>query len=46
MPKHDEIALMLKSLLEVEGAEKRLKLKEMFVAAIEEGFHSDQKYNK
>ena len=46
MPKHDEIALMLKSLLEVKGAEKRLKLKERFVAAIEEGFHSDQKYNK
>ena len=33
MPKHEEIALMLESLLQVEGAEKRLMLKEMFVAA-------------
>ena len=46
MPKHDEIALMLESLLQVEGAEKRLMLKEMFVAAIEKGFESEQKYNK
>ena len=46
MPKHNEIALMLESLLQVEGAEKRLMLKEMFVAAIEKGFESEQKYNK
>ena len=46
MPKHEEIALMLESLLQVEGAEKRLMLKEMFVAAINKGFESEQKYNK
>ena len=37
---------MLESLLQVEGVEKRLMLKEMFVAAIEKGFESEQKYNK
>ena len=46
MPKHDEIALMLKTLLEVEGAEKRQKLKDLFIAAIDTGFESEQKYNQ
>jgi len=46
MPKHDEIALMLKTLLEVEDADKRQKLKDLFIAAIDTGFETEQKYNQ
>ena len=46
MPKHDEIELMLESLLQVEGADKRDILKERFLTAIEKGHKSESKFNQ
>lgn len=46
MPKHDEIELMLESLLQVEGADKRQILKDRFIAAIDKGFSAESKFNK
>jgi len=46
MPKHNEITLMIKSCLEVEPLNKREKLKEMWIKAIDEAFESEVKYNK
>ena len=46
MFKHNEISMILKSLLEVEPLDKRKKLKKLWIEAIEEGFQSETKYNK
>jgi hypothetical protein len=45
MPKHDEIELLLESLLHVEGPDKRKALKERFDAAIERGMSKPCSFN-
>ena len=46
MPKHDEMELILESIMQVEGGDKRQVLKERFLAAIERGYNSETKFNK
>ena len=46
MPKHDEVELLLESLLRVEGLEKREALRARFMAAIEVGMTTEPIYNK
>lgn len=45
MPKHDEIELLLESIMQVEGVEKREVLKTRFLAAIERGYTAESKFN-
>ena len=45
MPKHTEISQMIKGCIEVEPVEKREKLKQMWLEAIEEAMNSDTNYN-
>ena len=46
MPKHDEIELILESIMQVEGTDKREHLKSRFIAAIERGYSAPNSFNK
>jgi len=46
MPKHSEISQMIKGCIEVEPKEKREKLKELWISAINEAMDTDEEYNK